>query len=166
MSTRYKHHKVEIASDLQVVLLHWPWNKAAMQAVWLVERLEASSLFSPALWHVKFTITFTAVCLSLFVTSNVAGPTVDETADAVRRIKEFCKRHAHETDSLRRCLHFLEVRCLPKLLMIRLIFLKEPASARQASRSVCDGDMEVFRSERARVWKRFRTDPGCCRGDC
>lgn len=84
--------------------------KAGMQAVWLVEKLEASSLFNSSLWFIKFIITFTSACLTLFVTSNAGGPTVDETADAVRRIKELCRRHAHENDSLRRCLNFLEVR--------------------------------------------------------
>ncbi|KAK3671141.1 Gypsy retrotransposon integrase-like protein 1 [Recurvomyces mirabilis] len=82
--------------------------KAGMQAVWLVEKLEASSLFNSSLWFIKFIITFTSACLTLFVTSNAGGPTVNETADAVRRIKELCRRHAHENDSLRRCLNFLE----------------------------------------------------------
>ncbi|KAK5114900.1 hypothetical protein LTR62_002059 [Meristemomyces frigidus] len=82
--------------------------KAGMQAVWLVEKLEASGLFNSSLWFIKFIVTFTSACLTLFVTSNAGGPTVDETADAVRRIKELCRRHAHETDALRRCLNFLE----------------------------------------------------------
>ncbi|KAK4551492.1 Gypsy retrotransposon integrase-like protein 1 [Recurvomyces mirabilis] len=68
--------------------------KAAIQVVWLVERLEASSLFNARLWHVAFIITFAAACLSLYVTSNRGAPTVHDTEDAVRRIKELCSRHA------------------------------------------------------------------------
>ncbi|TKA82903.1 hypothetical protein B0A55_01167 [Friedmanniomyces simplex] len=82
--------------------------KAAMQAVWLVERLEASSMFNSALWFIKLIVSFTAAILSLFVTCNYGAPTVDETADAVRRIRELCARHSHENDSLKRCLEFLE----------------------------------------------------------
>ncbi|KAK5703331.1 Gypsy retrotransposon integrase-like protein 1 [Elasticomyces elasticus] len=82
--------------------------KAAMQAVWLVERLEASSMFNSAHWFVKLIVSFTAAILSLFVTCNYGAPTVDETADAVRRIRELCARHSHENDSLKRCLEFLE----------------------------------------------------------
>ncbi|EMD01178.1 hypothetical protein BAUCODRAFT_135907 [Baudoinia panamericana UAMH 10762] len=83
--------------------------KAAMQAVWLVERLEASGLFNPSQWFVTFTIFFAAVCLALFVSSNEGAPTVDETADAVRRIKDVCARHAAKNENLGRCLKFLQV---------------------------------------------------------
>ncbi|KAK0905823.1 Gypsy retrotransposon integrase-like protein 1 [Friedmanniomyces endolithicus] len=82
--------------------------KAAMQAVWLLERLEASAMFSSALWFIKLIVSFTAAILSLFVTCNYGAPTVDETADAVRRIRELCARHSRESDALKRCLEFLE----------------------------------------------------------
>ncbi|KAK0887393.1 Gypsy retrotransposon integrase-like protein 1 [Friedmanniomyces endolithicus] len=82
--------------------------KAAMQAVWLVERLETSSLLSTAHWHVTYVITFTAASLCLFVTCNRGAPTVAETEDAVRRIKGVCSRNADANASLRRCHQFLE----------------------------------------------------------
>ncbi|KAK0860523.1 Gypsy retrotransposon integrase-like protein 1 [Friedmanniomyces endolithicus] len=82
--------------------------KAAMQAVWLLERLEASAMFSSALWFIKLIVSFTAAILSLFVTCNYGAPTVDETADAVRRMRELCARHSRESDALKRCLEFLE----------------------------------------------------------
>ena len=87
--------------------------KAAMQAVWLAERLEASSLLNAALWHATFTITFTAAVLCLFTTSNRGTPAVDGTEDGVKRIRELCARHAGGNDSLRRCLQFLDV-CLSR----------------------------------------------------
>lgn len=83
--------------------------KAAMQAVWLTERLEASSIFNAAFWHMTFIITISAACLCLFATSNRGTPAVDGTEDGVRRIKELCARHADNHDSLRRCLQFLNV---------------------------------------------------------
>ncbi|KAK0889266.1 Gypsy retrotransposon integrase-like protein 1, partial [Friedmanniomyces endolithicus] len=82
--------------------------KAAMQAVWLAERLETSSLLSPSHWHVTYVITFTAASLCLFVACNRGAPTVAETEDAVRRIKGVCSRNADANASLRRCHQFLE----------------------------------------------------------
>ena len=84
--------------------------KAAMQVVWLAERMEASNLFNAAHWFVTLIVAFTAACLVLFVTSNQGDPTVDDIADAVRRIRGLCSRHAEKNVSMRRCLHFLEVR--------------------------------------------------------
>lgn len=81
-----------------------------MQVVWLAERMEASDLFNAAHWFVTLIVAFTAACLVLFVTSNQGDPTVDETAEAVRRIRDLCSRHAQHNTSMRRCLHFLEVR--------------------------------------------------------
>jgi len=99
--------------------------KAAMQAVWLLERLEASAMFSSALWFIKLIVSFTAAILSLFVTCNYGAPTVDETADAVRRIRELCARHSRECDALKRCLEFLEVGLLllpfPPRVYMRLV---------------------------------------------
>ncbi|KAI7228304.1 hypothetical protein KC330_g7982 [Hortaea werneckii] len=82
--------------------------KASMQVVWLAERMEASDLFNAAHWFVTLIVAFTAACLVLFVTSNQGDPTVDETAEAVRRIRDLCSRHAQHNTSMRRCLHFLE----------------------------------------------------------
>ena len=84
--------------------------KAAMQVVWLAERMEASNLFNAAHWFVTLIVAFTAACLVLFVTSNQGDPTVNETAEAVQRIRDLCSRHAQHNTSMRRCLHFLEVR--------------------------------------------------------
>lgn len=83
--------------------------KAAMQVVWLAERMEAHNLFNAAHWFVALIVAFTAACLVLFVTSNRGDPTVDDIADAVRRIKNLCARHAQYNTSMRRCLAFLEV---------------------------------------------------------
>ncbi|KAK5105683.1 hypothetical protein LTR62_002495 [Meristemomyces frigidus] len=82
--------------------------KAAMQVVWLAERLEASLLFNAALWHDTFIIISTAACLCLFTTSNRGTPAVDGTEDGVRRIKALIARHSNGNESLRRCLQFLQ----------------------------------------------------------
>ena len=84
--------------------------KAAMQVVWLVETLEACNLFNEAHWFSTFIVSFTAACLVLFVMSNEGDPTLKETEDAVRRIKNLCQRHANENPSFLRCYKFLEVR--------------------------------------------------------
>lgn len=84
--------------------------KAAMQVVWLAERMEASNLFNAAGWFVTLIIAHTAACLVLLVTSSDGDPTLDDTAAAVRRLKDVCSRHAERNNSMRRCLKFLEVR--------------------------------------------------------
>lgn len=84
--------------------------KAAMQVVWLVEKLEACDLFSEAQWFIALILAFTASCLALFVMSNTNDPTRIETSDAVRRIMELCSRHADHNASLRCCAMFLKVR--------------------------------------------------------
>ena len=81
-----------------------------MQVVWLAETLESYSIFNEAHWFSAFVISFTAACLVLFVMSNEGDPTLNETEDAVRRIKNLCYRHSDENRSLHRCYKFLEVR--------------------------------------------------------
>ncbi|KAK5130568.1 hypothetical protein LTR08_001948 [Meristemomyces frigidus] len=83
--------------------------KASMQVVWLAETMEACNLFNASNWFSTLVVAFTAACLVLFVTSNSDDPTVDDTADAVRRIRNLCSSHARKnTSMMRRCLSFLE----------------------------------------------------------
>ena len=84
--------------------------KAAMQVVWLAETLESFNLFNEAHWFSAFIVSFTAACLVLFAMSNEGDPTLKETEDAVRRIKNLCRRHSTESPSFQRCYRFLEVR--------------------------------------------------------
>jgi hypothetical protein len=83
--------------------------KAAMQVVWLAERLEDCSLFNEAHWFMTLILAFTSLCLALFVMSNKSDPTLGETFDAIRRIREICSRYADRNASLQRCSKFLGV---------------------------------------------------------
>ena len=85
--------------------------KAAMQVVWLAEALESCNLFNEAHWFAALIVSFTAACLVLFVMSNEGDPTLEETEDAVRRIKGLCQRHSGQNPSMARCYRFLEVWC-------------------------------------------------------
>ena len=76
--------------------------KAAMQVVWLAETLESYNLFNEAHWFCTLIISFTAACLVLFVMSNEGDPTLQETEDAVRRIKGLCHRHSAQNPSMAR----------------------------------------------------------------
>lgn len=80
-----------------------------MQVVWLVETLESCQLFNEAHWFTTLMVAFTAACLALFVMSNESDPTLEETKDAVRRIKSLCYRHSNQSASMQRCSMFLEV---------------------------------------------------------
>jgi hypothetical protein len=84
--------------------------KAAMQVVWLAERLEACNLFNEAHWFTTLILAFTASCLALFVMTNKRDPTLGETSDAVRRVMELCSRYADRNASMQRCSKFLRVR--------------------------------------------------------
>ncbi|KAK5163592.1 Gypsy retrotransposon integrase-like protein 1 [Saxophila tyrrhenica] len=82
--------------------------KAALQVVALVEKMEADGVMNTAHWYLNLIVAHAAACLVLFTTSASQSPTVYETGDAVRRLKEFCSRHASSESSLQRCLTFLE----------------------------------------------------------
>ena len=83
--------------------------KAGMQVVWLVEKLEQSDLFNAANWFLTLIVAYTAACLVLFVTGARDAPTAEETKDAVVRLKEVCKRHAEQGNSMKQCFSFLKV---------------------------------------------------------
>lgn len=83
-----------------------------MQVVWLVETLESCELFNEAHWFTTLVVSFTAACLVLFVMSNESDPTLEETKDAVRRMKSLCHRHSGQSASMQRCYMFLEVTSL------------------------------------------------------
>ena len=83
--------------------------KAAMQVVWLAERLEDCGLFNEAHWFMTLILAFTSLCLALFVMCNRSDPTLGETFDAIRRIREICSRYADRNASLQRCSKFLGV---------------------------------------------------------
>ena len=123
--------------------------KAAMQVVWLAERLEACNLLNDAHWFTTLILAFTASCLALFVMSNKKDPTLSETSDAVRRIRELCSRYADRNASMQRCSKFLGVR------HSKLQFLLDQADVRQSLppsvESTCDdGTLDS--------WSRFTED--------
>lgn len=81
--------------------------KAAMQVVWLAERLETCKLFNESYWFTTLILAFAASCLAVFVLSNSRDES-DETAIAVCKIRELCSRHADGNVSMQRCSEFLE----------------------------------------------------------
>lgn len=110
----FLHHALKaMRSDNRISLKAYACGsaciKASMQVVWLAETLESHHLFNEAHWFVAFVVSFTAACLVLFVMSNEGDPTLKETEDAVRRIKDLCHRHSEENPSLLRCYKFLKV---------------------------------------------------------
>lgn len=83
--------------------------KAAMQVVWLAERLETCNLFNESYWFTTLILAFAASCLAVFVLSNSKDKADPETIIAVCNIRELCSRYADGNVSMQRCSEFLEV---------------------------------------------------------
>lgn len=83
--------------------------KAAMQVVWLVERMEANEVFNASHWFLTLIVAYAAACLVLFAIGAGDAPTTPEAQDAIMRLQGLCSRHGESSNSMNQCLTFLEV---------------------------------------------------------